>query len=135
MIDSEDARTRTCRSLLMTEVAPLDYHASIKQYYRGFKDRDRAMIQAVLAPDFRFVSSFGEFNGRDAMLDAIWPSVGQTWATNLRIFGEGPEFVVLYEHANAVGAQPAMTMAEHFKFDGDHVAMIEVFVGWPLQTP
>lgn len=113
----------------------MNYHTLIEQYYRGFKDRDREMIRAVLTPEFRFVSSFGEFRGRDAMLDAIWPSVGQAWAVNLRIFGDGPEFVVLYEHENAPGAQrPPMTMAEYIRFDGDRIAMIEVFVGRPLQA-
>ena len=112
----------------------MNYNTLIEQYYRGFKERDREMIRAVLAPEFHFVSSFGEFRGRDAMLDAIWASVGQAWATNLRIFGDGPEFVVLYEHESAPGAQrPPMTMAEYVRFDGDRIAMIEVFVGRPLQ--
>lgn len=111
----------------------MNYHALIEQYYRGFKERDREMIRAVLTPEFHFVSSFGEFRGRDAILDTIWPSVGQAWATNLRIFGDGPEFVVLYEHENAPGAQrPPMTMAEYVRFDGDRIAMIEVFSGRAL---
>ena len=110
----------------------MNYHKAIEQYYRGFKDRDREMIESVLDQDFRFVSSFGEFRGRNAMLEAVWPSVGQAWATNLRIFGNGPEFVVLYEHETSPDAQrPPMTMAEHIRFAGDRIAAIEVFVGRP----
>ena len=113
----------------------MTYRNMIEQYYKGYKDRDREMIRAVLADDFRFVSSFGEFRGRDAMLEAIWPSVGQAWATNLRIFGDGPEFVVLYEHENVPGAErPPMTMAEYIRFDGDEIARIEVFVGRPVES-
>ena len=113
----------------------MNHHDTIERYYRAFRDRDREALQRILAPDFHFLSSFGEFHDRDAMLDAIWPSVGQTWATNLRIFGEGPEFVVLYEHANTPGmGRPPMTMAEYVRFEGPLIAQIEVFVGRPLAT-
>ena len=108
----------------------MNYRATIEQYYRGFKERDRDAISAALSPDFHFISSFGEFRGRDAMLDAIWPSVGQAWAEDLRIFGDGPEFVVVYRHGTAPGAErPPMRMAELVRFEGDRIASIEVFVG------
>jgi len=111
----------------------MDYHTAIHRYYRAFRERDRDALQSALTPDFNFVSAFGEFRGRDAMLEAIWPSVGQAWATNVRIFGDGPEFVVLYEHETAPGAErPPMTMAEHLRFDGDRLARVEVFVGRPF---
>jgi hypothetical protein len=113
----------------------MNYRRVIEQYYKGFRDRDRAAISAVLSPNFHFVSGFGEFQGRDSMLDAIWPSVGQTWAADLRIFGEGPDFVVLYRHENAPGAErPPMTMAEYVHFEDDRIAAIEVFVGRPLKA-
>ena len=113
----------------------MNHHDTIQRYYRAFRDRDRDTLERILAPEFHFASSFGEFHGRDAMLDAIWPSVGQTWATNLRIFGEWPEFVVLYQHANTPGMErPPMTMAEHVRFDGDRIAAIEVYLGRPLQS-
>jgi hypothetical protein len=109
------------------------YREAITQYYAAFRDRDRDRLRQLLTTDFHFISAFGEFRDRDAMLDAIWPSVGQTWATNLRIFGIGPDFVVLYEHENAPGVtRPPMTMAEYVRFSGDQIAEIEVFVGRPL---
>ena len=111
----------------------MSYRETITQYYAAFRDRDRDRLRQLLTPDFHFVSAFGEFRDRDVMLDAIWPSVGQTWATSLRIFGIGPEFVVLYEHENAPGVtRPPMTMAEYVRFSGDQIAEIEVFVGRPL---
>ncbi|MCI0652840.1 MAG: hypothetical protein L0Z55_13260 [Planctomycetes bacterium] len=64
------------------------------------------------------------------MLDEIWPAVGKSWASNVVIFGQAPEFVVLYEHENAPGVErPTMRMAERIRFDGDRIAEIEVFVG------
>ena len=108
----------------------MDYHAAIERYYRAFRERDRDALRSLLRPDFHFVSGFGEYHDRDAMLDAIWPAVGQTWAKNLRVFGGGPDFVVLYEHENAPGVpRPPMHMAEYLRFEGEQLAGIEVFVG------
>ena len=114
----------------------MDYQEAIKRYYRAFQDRDRESLRSVLAPTFHFVSSFGEYHDRDSMLDAIWPAVGQVWATNLRIFGEGPDFVVLYEHESAPGVErPCMCMAEYVRFEGEQIVEIEVFVGRPVAAP
>ena len=111
----------------------MHYRDAIARYYDAFRTRDLEGLRALLTADFHFKSGFGEFRDRDAMLEAIWPSVGQTWATNLRVFGDGPELVVLYEHENAPGVErPPMTMAEYVRFDGDRIAEIEVFVGRPV---
>lgn len=114
----------------------MDYRDAIERYYRAYRDRDQESLRSLLMPDFHFASSFGEYNERDAMLDEIWPGTGQTWATNLRIFGQGPEFVVLYEHENAPGVErPALCMAEYVRFEGDRIAEIEVFFGRPVVPP
>ncbi len=114
----------------------MDYHGAIERYYRAFRDRDRESLRSLLTPNFRFVSSFGEYRDREAMLDEIWPAVGQTWAKNLRVFGQGPEFVVLYEHENAPGVErPAMCMAEYVRFEGERIAEIEVFFGRSVVPP
>lgn len=114
----------------------MDYRGAIERYYRAFRERDLEDLRALLTPDFHFVSSFGEYRERDTMLEEIWPGVGQTWATKLRVFGGGPEFVVLYEHENAPGVErPPMSMAEYLRFEGERIAAIEVFVGRPLAGP
>ena len=111
----------------------MDYRAAIERYYRAFRERDLEGLRALLTPAFHFVSSFGEYHERDAMLTEIWPAVGQSWATNIRVFGDGPELVVLYEHENAPGvSRPPMRMAEYFRFDGERIAEVEVFVGRAL---
>jgi ketosteroid isomerase-like protein len=113
----------------------MDYRSAIESYYRAFRERDLSRLRALLAPDFHFVSSFGEYRQRDAMLEEIWPAVGHTWATNLRVFGHGPDFVVVYEHEHAPGVQrPTMRMAEYVRFQGEEIAEIEVFVGRPLES-
>lgn len=111
----------------------MDYRKAIECYYCAYRDRDRESLSSLLTPDFHFVSSFGEYHDRDAMLDEIWPAVGRTWATRLRIFGQEPEFVVLYEHASAADAdRGGMAMAEYIRFEGEQIAEIEVFQGRSL---
>jgi hypothetical protein len=111
----------------------MDYQQTIERYYRAFRDRDREALRAILTPGFRHVSSYGEWADRDAMIESIWPAVGQSWATNLRIFGEGPEFMVRYEHETAPGGPyPPMSMAEYIRFEGDRIAEMEVYVGREL---
>ena len=113
----------------------MDCRKAIERYYRAYRDRDRESLSLLLTPDFHFVSSFGEYRDRDAMLDEIWPAVGRTWATRLRIFGQEPEFVVLYEHESAAEADRAgMSMAEYIRFEGEHIAEIEVFQGRSLAS-
>jgi hypothetical protein len=111
----------------------MDYRGTIERYYRAFREQDREGLRAMLTPGFRHVSSFGVWTDRDAMLEAIWPSVGQSWAINLRIFGDGPELMVRYEHETAPGApRPPMSMAEYVRFEGERIAEIEVFIGREL---
>lgn len=114
----------------------MDYVRAIERYYHAFRSRDLEDLRSLLVPDFHFVSSYGEYRDRDAMLEEIWPAVGQTWATNIRVFGTGPELVVLYEHENAPGVErPTMSMAERIRFDGPRIAEIEVFLGRPVEPP
>lgn len=113
----------------------MDHRDAIIRYYEAFRVRDRESLRALLTPDFLFSSSFGEYRDRDAMIEEIWPGVGQAWASKLRIFGDGPEFMVRYEHEIAPGVErPPMTMAEYVRFDGDRIAEIEVFVGRPASS-
>jgi ketosteroid isomerase-like protein len=111
----------------------LDYHDAIKRYYQAYRDRDREALESLLVPDFRFESSFGEYRDRDSMLEDIWPGVGQAWATDLQVFGDAPEFVVLYRHETKPGIErPRMRMAEYLRFRGERIAAIEVFAGRPI---
>ena len=107
--------------------------ATIERYYGAFRTRDIDAARAALTEDFEFVSAFGEFRGREPMLEAIWPSVGAAWAAGIRIFEHGDECVVLYHHETAAEAErPPMSMAEHLTFAGDRISKIEVFAGRPL---
>jgi hypothetical protein len=103
----------------------MDHAALIRDYYRCFAERDRTRLEQLLAADFRHVSPFGVHDNRDRMLDAIWPHVGRTRATDIEVFGAAPCFMVRYRHAGERGG----SMAEWIRFEGEKIAEIEVFVG------
>ena len=101
----------------------MNHQAAIRDYYRAFRDRDRGALERLLLPDFRHISPFGLYDDRDRMLDEIRPMVGQHWAEDVTIYGDGPDYLVRYRHST--GAE----MVEHFRFKANRIAEIEVFVG------
>lgn len=109
----------------------MDAPAIIREYYRCFRDRDLETLRGLLTPDFRHVSPFGSFDDRDRMLEEIRPHVGKSWAVDIEIFGQGPEYMVRYRHAGESTAQ----LAEYIRFEGDRIAEIEVFLGRDVPPP
>ena len=99
---------------------------AIAAYFDAYRTLDLEGLRALLKKDLRHSSPFGEWTDRDAMLGAIWPSVtGKVYATRLEIFGEGPDYLVRYEHGGGSNAR----IAEYFRFDDGLIAEIEVYFG------
>ena len=96
---------------------------SIRAYFQAFRDADRGSLERLLVEDFRHISPWGVHEQRDRMLDEIWPSVGQHWAEDIAIYGEGPDYLVRYRHSTGTA------MVEHFRFEGERIAEVEVFAG------
>lgn len=105
----------------------MDQRRIIEEYYRCFRERDQDPLHEILTSDFHHVSSFAEYQDREVMLRDIWPMVGQSWACELQIFGDGPEYMVRYRLDSRV--RPATNMAEYIRFEGDQISEIEVFLG------
>lgn len=107
----------------------MDRRQAIERYYACYRERDREGLQALLAPDMKHLSSFAEYDDRDVMLEAIWPMVGRSWATDLEIFGDGDgdDFMVRYRIESE--ERPPMTMAEYIRFEGDRIVEIQVYMG------
>lgn len=104
----------------------MNHHDSIRAYFNCFRELDRATLRGLLADDFRHLSPFGEFHDPDQMIEAIWPQVtGKVWADDIRIFGDGPDYVVQYRHAG----ESAGKLAEYFRFDGERISEIIVYFG------
>ncbi len=95
----------------------------ILDYYRCYKDRDLETLRALLTPDHKHTSPFMTYTDRDTMLNEIWPYVGKAWATEIEVYGAGPEFLVRYQHAGESSAR----LAERIHFEGDKIAEITVY--------
>ncbi|MEM9066507.1 MAG: nuclear transport factor 2 family protein [Planctomycetota bacterium] len=120
----------------------MTHHESIRAMYQAFRDRKRAALEALLAPDYTFASPFGNFVGRDAMLDVIWPQYlaeeNPRWATDIEIFGTGPGYMVRYRHESDDPSKSGARLAEFVRFEGDLVVSVEVYLGTgaiPLPPP
>ncbi len=46
-------------------------HATMTEYFRAWRDRDRPALRAVLADDVEFVGPLAEVHGGDACADAL----------------------------------------------------------------
>lgn len=103
----------------------MDATEIIRDYYRCFRERDRERLRELLTPDFRHLSPWNTFEGRDRMLEEIWPHVGKTWAEDIEIFGQGTDYMVRYRHAGESTAR----LAEYIRFDGGRIVEIEVYAG------
>lgn len=108
----------------------MDKRQTIRRYFQCYRDRDEKTLRQITTPDLHHVSSYAEYHDRDKMLEAVWPMVGKSWATQLQIFGDGSEFMVRYT-VEAVEGAP-VNMAEYMRFKGDQIAEIEVYAGRPL---
>lgn len=105
----------------------MDKREVIAEYYRCYRDRDLEALRAILKPDFRHTSSFAVYTSRDAMLAEIWPSVGQSWATDLEVIGSGSEFFARFLVKSK--ERPPVRMAEYVRFEGDEMAEVETYLG------
>lgn len=97
----------------------------IAEYYRCFAEMDREPLNRILTEDFQHRSPFGDYEGRDAMLDTIWPTVGNSKAVDIKIFGEGDTYMVKYRVTGAY----EKSMAEYIEFREGRMSYVEVFIG------
>src|SRR5688500_20294864 len=84
-------------------------------------------LLTIRTPYLRQTSNFAEYTGRDAMLAAIWPAVGQSWARDLQVIGGGSEFVARFVVESK--ERPPVRMAEYVRFEGDRIAEVETYLG------
>jgi hypothetical protein len=119
-----------CSQTTQKEV-DMKYQQVIKQYYQSYKNADKETLRETLTVDLKHTSDFATYTDRDEMIEEIWPTVGQSWAEDLQIFGSHPEFMVRYKVAG--GNRSARNMSEYIRFEGDKIAEIEVFMGQELE--
>ncbi len=100
----------------------------VVQAYVAFTDRDRAAMEALLAPDFTFTSPYDDHIDRAAYFERCWPNGELFKSFSIRhVFGQGDEAFVLYEVETKAG--DTFRNTEFFTRRDGRLASVEVFFG------
>ena len=108
-----------------------DHVTTAKRMYAAFAAGDRATVEDLLAPDFRFSSPPDPDLDRDGYFTRCWPGAGrrQTFAF-IRTIPSGDELVVTYELTHGDGRRGRNT--EVLTFSSGRIVRAEVYFGWDL---
>jgi ketosteroid isomerase-like protein len=111
---------------------PKDRTELAKDTYRAFAAADREAIEALIAPEFHFVSP-ADPQGLDraGYFERCWPGAGKVAEFEfVRLVEDGDEVLVTYEATRKDGSRFRNT--EVLTFDGDQQTRAEVYFGWDL---
>ena len=102
-----------------------------RETYGAYESGDRGMVEKHLSRDFRFYSPADVGIDLSAYWTRCWPNAETIVAFDLkRIIEHGDEVVVTYEAIKTDGKRFRNT--EILTFDGDKIAVAEVYFGWNL---
>lgn len=102
-----------------------------RETYGGYASGKRGMVEKHLSDDFTFYSPADVGIDLPTYWTRCWPNAEMITAFDFkRIIDHGNEVVVTYEATKADGTRFRNT--EVLTFDGDKIAMAEVYFGWNL---
>jgi hypothetical protein len=102
-----------------------------QETYGAYVSGERAAVEDHLASGFRFYSPADVGIDLDAYWERCWPNAQRVAAFDFtRIIEHGDEVVVTYEATRTDGTRFRNT--EVLTFDGDKIAVAEVYFGWNL---
>ena len=115
----------------MTSPAATDPIALVKACYQAYVTKDRAAIEALLAPDFHFTSPLDNRLDRATYFQRCWPNSESTEAFDFihLVEQEGRVFVT-YEARVKGGRHFRNT--ELLTTRNGQIAEVEVYFGWSL---
>jgi hypothetical protein len=100
--------------------------------YRAYETGDRALIEPLLADDFRFYSPADAGIDREEYWERCWPNAGRIKSFKFeRMVDVGGEVIVTYEATRADGTRFRNT--EVLTFVGERIARVEVYFGWEVE--
>jgi ketosteroid isomerase-like protein len=106
----------------------------VRASYQAYVDKDRAAIEAVIAPDFHFTSPLDDRIDRAEYFRRCWPNSEQFKALDLkRIFIQGDGAYVTYEGETFAGKR--FRNSEFLTVRGGQVVDVEVYFGWDIPHP
>lgn len=108
-----------------------DQITTAKQMYAAFAAGDRATVERLLAPEFRFSSPPDPLLDRDGYFARCWPGAGRQQTFDfIRLIPSGDDLVVTYELTHADGRRGRNT--EVLTFAAGRITRAEVYFGWDV---
>ena len=112
-------------------MADTDRIERVREMYRAYEERDRDVVEELIADDFRFHAPPDPDLDRAAYFERCWPNAGAIEKFEfVRLFEQGEEVFVTYESTKTDGNRFRNT--EILRFAGDRIAEVEVYFGWDL---
>ena len=111
-----------------------DLLAQARTYYRSYVDKDRAVIEALLAPDFHFSSPLDNRLDRAAYFDRCWPNSNVISEFKLEnLVAAGDRVFVTY---NGQGeGDKGFRNTEILSFRDGQLVEVQCYFGWPVPHP
>jgi len=103
----------------------------VRKSYQAYVDKDRAMIESVLADDFHFTSPLDNRIDRKTYFERCWPnSLGITEFDFIHLVADGKRVFVTYEGRSKSGKRFRNTEIATLR-DGK-IIEAEVYFGWSI---
>lgn len=101
-----------------------------RDLFDAYTEKDRAKIEAIIAPTFSFTSPLDNQIDRESYFERCWPNSEESGAFDyIHMVEDGDRVFVTYE-ADSNGQRFRNT--EIMTFAGDQVVAVEVYFGWTL---
>ena len=103
-------------------------------YYRSYVEKDRAAIEALLAPDFHFTSPLDNRLDRATYFDRCWPNSNVISEFKLEnLVAQGDRVFVTY-NGQGEGAK-GFRNTEILSFRDGQLVEVQCYFGWPVPHP
>ncbi len=111
-----------------------DLLARSRAYYMAYVDKDRAAIEALLAPDFHFTSPLDNRLDRAAYFERCWPNSAVITAFDIQnLVGAGDRVFITYD-GQGEGSRGFRNTEIHTYRDG-RIVDVQCYFGWPVPHP
>jgi ketosteroid isomerase-like protein len=101
----------------------------VRGCFAAYENKDRAALEALLAPDFTFSSPLDDHISRARYFERCWPNSEHAGTFRIeKLCVQGDEAFVQY-YAQPTGGRPAFRNTEFFTTRGGRVTHVDVYFG------
>lgn len=115
----------------MTDAGARDAAVIARACYVAYAKKDRAAIEALIAPDFHFTSPLDNRIDRQTYFARCWPNSERIAGFDfVHVLSDGERVFVTYELRTATGERSRNT--EILTVRGGRIVEAEVYFGWSI---